>query len=254
MPKDARIIKLGKRFMAYDTPLSVLFYTMKKPLFLAGLTVSLAAVAILNQGCATNNLPQNLVWYGPNKSALQANMDAAECRNLVRVNEGSIPIGAGGLVAAMAIVGNNDRDNSIYQDCMVSKGYYLIKTNELALLNETQKREVPADSAANIKAATDVIGQWRCSNSHQIKRDESGISEIDFYSGSQVALTTVKENKSIQIPGTYYVIGDILVMYLATSPAPLIAAQPFTLSGESLAITVKNGRIINFTNSASISH
>lgn len=198
----------------------------------------------------------------------QVNMDKAECRNLVRINEGSIPINSGGLVAAMAISANIDRDKSIYADCMVSKGYFLVKTNEVELLTATINKEKPADATADNKEANDLIGQWKYNDSGKTGSNNFKMAEFDFSSGGQVAITIVQNEKTIQsrgtsnksedtinqVRGTYYVSGDVLIMFLATTPAPQLSAQRFTLSGDRLVIIDSNGRVNSFTSSANKSH
>lgn len=241
---------------------------MKKPLFLAGLTVALSTGAILNQGCASHPPANQLVWYNPQKTELQGMADEADCRNMVRMSQNGIPVNLGGAVALYSIIAENKRENSIYSDCMVSKGYYLITTNGLALLNEIQTTENVNLFSENNKAASNLIGQWKSNVSEAPGNNHIRIKGLDFFSGNQVILTTVQSaEKTVQaketsnvpgerirrLNGSYCVIGDGLILYLSTPTAPLIIVHRYSLSTGALTITDKNGQFTCLTNCAGLS-
>jgi hypothetical protein len=83
---------------------------------------------IIITGCATQN--PNAFWFNPNKTAEQEREDMAGCRNEARL--GTPPMYAqttGDAIFNGIIQGN--RANAIFSDCMISKGYSLVATNNL---------------------------------------------------------------------------------------------------------------------------
>lgn len=89
---------------------------------------ALVAGAILNQGCAVNNAPRNMVWSNPDKTPQQIAVDEAQCRIMARQLAPNTPIATdSGGIALLEIMNDNSRVQNIYNDCMISKGYILIK-------------------------------------------------------------------------------------------------------------------------------
>ena len=195
-----------------------------------------------------------MVWYNPNKSSQQISADEAECRNMVRLNQNGIPLNEGGLVGVLSIVGENNRENDIYSDCMISKGYWLINTNGLALLlNNSQVASDPVNSNGNKKAANDLIGHWESVALSKAITEIAGKIDYDFLTNNQMVETAIQKGKSNTASGTYYVEGDVLVMFLSTAPAPQIIAAKYTLTGDSLVILDVNGNANSFTKGKGIS-
>src|ERR1700722_472916 len=83
---------------------------------------SLASVLALT-GCESNNYSFAVPDY---KTQQQVNEDEADCRNQVRMNQGSVIANMGGAVALYGIISENNREQDIYKDCMISKGYILV--------------------------------------------------------------------------------------------------------------------------------
>ena len=217
------------------------FKNVKKTYFLAFSTLALALASII-QGCETT--PNNAAWYNPNIPPQQLAMDEAACRNMVRVNQDGIILDEGGAVALMSIIAENNREHDIFTDCMVSKGYFLINANGLALLQNSQL----TSDVANAKAVSYLIGHWESDALGKTKKEYlAGIIKYDFLPNNQAVATSLVKGKTYQVRGTYNIAGGVLVISLVTTPAPEIIATKSSLTDGHLVIMDFNGQNLSYT-------
>jgi hypothetical protein len=110
---------------------------MRKSLFLTVSSFALVAIAILNQGCASNSPPKNILWSTPpGTSEEQFRRDVAACKNEALVNGRAyspIPANTAGeaiVLGMFASSAENNREFQIFTTCMEAKGYVMeIDTN-----------------------------------------------------------------------------------------------------------------------------
>jgi hypothetical protein len=221
------------------------FRNVKNTNFLTFATFTLALASIF-QGCETT--PNNAAWYNPNIPPQQVAMDEAACRNMVRVNQDGIILDEGGAVGLMSIIAENNREHDIFTDCMVSKGYFLINANGLALLQNSQLTGDRANVVANAKVAASLIGHWETDAVGKVKKGHlTGTIAYDFLPDNHTVATRIANGKSYQVRGKYNITNGILVISLATTPAPEIIATESSLIGGCLMITDVNGETVSFT-------
>lgn len=171
-------------------------------------------------------------------------MDEAAYRNMVRVNQDGIILDEGGAVGLMSIIAENNREHDIFTDCMVSKGYFLINANGLALLQNSQL----TNDVANAKAVSYLIGHWESGAIGKTKKEYlAGIIKYDFLPNNQAVATRIVKGKSYQVRGTYNIAGGVLVISLATTPAPEIIATKSSLTDGHLVIMDFNGQNLSYT-------
>ncbi|HEY5297027.1 MAG TPA: tetratricopeptide repeat protein [Verrucomicrobiae bacterium] len=137
---------------------------------------SLASVLTLT-GCESNNYSFAVPDY---KTPQQVTEDEADCRNQVRMGQGSIIANMGGAVALYGIISENNREQDIYKDCMISKGYILV-VNTNAQSNSSfpikgNKKPLLADSLTPV-ANANVVEIERA-------KAEKGDAEAQYQLGS----------------------------------------------------------------------
>lgn len=214
---------------------------MRKSLFLTVSTVALVSVAILNQGCAIDKAPSNMVWFNPDKTPQQTMVDMANCRIMARQLAPNTPIATDeGGVALLGIMADNKRANGIYNDCMISKEYSLVNKKS-PLLKNSQPTQPISTSNEDTKAVNDLIGQWK-SVSFKGKTIGSGVEQIEFafLPKNQFAEKTIQNGETYTQNGQYTVRDKKLILGDNKTSAD---SADFTLKGDLLVIRYPEGNV-----------
>jgi len=139
---------------------------------------SLASVLALT-GCESNNYSFAVPDY---KTPQQVAEDEADCRNMVRMGQGSILLNEGGAVAVMGIIAENNRENDIYRDCMISKGYILVVNTNTQSRSASMKGNKKSPLLTPITNAT--AQPFKDANDKIKAKAESGDAEAQYQLGS----------------------------------------------------------------------